>query len=209
MVYLESCVASLTCKLSPPIVNFRGDFVRRHSSIPSWSLTSYLKTLHAGGMSWEAIYWHVWAACIVLHPVENQSRNYRKIGSKKSSNNDNKNGNENSKSKGDSSDSNDENNDENKTWNNNVNNDNKKNDNESNNENTMESNDYMVYKNLMISALEVDKYEITEKGILIFSRYCLFTAAVCVIVLSYVLMVYLVLNLKIDLYVYFFGTVNS
>jgi hypothetical protein len=27
---------------------------------------SYLKTLYAGGMGWDAIYWHVWAACTVL-----------------------------------------------------------------------------------------------------------------------------------------------
>ena len=35
-------------------------------AIPGWSLTSYLKSLHAGGMSWEATYWHVWAACQVF-----------------------------------------------------------------------------------------------------------------------------------------------
>ena len=35
-----------------------------------WSLTSYLKSLHSGGMGWDAIYWHVWAACVVFR-VEN------------------------------------------------------------------------------------------------------------------------------------------
>lgn len=40
--------------------------VSRHSSIYGWSLTSYLKCLHSGGMGWDYIYWHVWAACIIL-----------------------------------------------------------------------------------------------------------------------------------------------
>jgi len=47
-------------------VDFRGKLVRRHQAIIGWSLTAYLKALHAGGMSWEAIYWHVWGACVVL-----------------------------------------------------------------------------------------------------------------------------------------------
>ncbi len=34
--------------------------------MPGWSLTAYLKALHSGGMGWEAIYWHVWAACNVF-----------------------------------------------------------------------------------------------------------------------------------------------
>ena len=40
--------------------------MKSHDSIRGWSLTAYLKALHAGGMSWEAIYWHAWAACVVL-----------------------------------------------------------------------------------------------------------------------------------------------
>eukprot|EP01041_Mallomonas_annulata_P013326 gene13326-28233_t len=65
-VYLDSCVSSLICLSSKAAIDFRGSLVRRHQAIPSWSLTGYLKTLHAGGMSWEAIYWHVWAACEVF-----------------------------------------------------------------------------------------------------------------------------------------------
>jgi hypothetical protein len=67
MVYLEKFVSSLTCKKSAPSINFRGNLIRRHTSIPGWSLTSYLKTLHTV-MSWESIYWHVWATCIILRP---------------------------------------------------------------------------------------------------------------------------------------------
>jgi hypothetical protein len=67
MVYLERFVFSLICKKSAPSISFRGNIVRRHTSIPSWSLTSYLKTLHTV-MSWETIYWHVWATCIILRP---------------------------------------------------------------------------------------------------------------------------------------------
>ena len=65
-VYLENYVASLTCLNSPPSIEFRGRLSRKHSAIPSWSLTSYLKALHAGGMTWEYIYWHVWSACVVF-----------------------------------------------------------------------------------------------------------------------------------------------
>lgn len=56
----------LSCRLSFPTIEFRGKLMRRHSSIPNWSLTSYLKLLHSGGMNWEHIYWHVWAACTVI-----------------------------------------------------------------------------------------------------------------------------------------------
>jgi hypothetical protein len=66
MVYLENYVSSLVCRKSPPSIDFRGRLASRHSSITGWSLTSYLKTLHAGGMGWDSIYWHVWAACIIL-----------------------------------------------------------------------------------------------------------------------------------------------
>jgi hypothetical protein len=65
-VYLENYGTVLLCRKSIPSIDFRGRLASRHASIPNWSLTSYLKTLHAGGMGWEAIYWHVWAACIVL-----------------------------------------------------------------------------------------------------------------------------------------------
>lgn len=64
---MEKFVSSLTCKKSAPSISFRGNIIRRHTSIPGWSLTSYLKTLHTV-MSWETIYWHVWATCIILRP---------------------------------------------------------------------------------------------------------------------------------------------
>ena len=72
VVYLENYVTLLTCKISPSTISYRGNICKRHSSIPGWSLTSYLKTLHCGGMDWESIYWHVWAACIVLQPPKDQ-----------------------------------------------------------------------------------------------------------------------------------------
>lgn len=65
-VYLENYVSSLTCNNSPPSIDFRGCLTKKHSAIPAWSLTSYLKALHAGGMTWEYIYWHVWSACVVF-----------------------------------------------------------------------------------------------------------------------------------------------
>lgn len=65
-MYLDHYVSMLSCRNSFPSIEFRGKLARRHSAIPSWSLTAYLKTLHAGGMSWESIYWHVWAACVVF-----------------------------------------------------------------------------------------------------------------------------------------------
>ena len=70
MVYLDNYVSFLNCRSSPPTIDFRGQLASRHSSIPGWSLTSYLKSLHSGGMGWDAIYWHVWAACVVFR-VEN------------------------------------------------------------------------------------------------------------------------------------------
>lgn len=66
LVYLDNYVSLLTCRASPPSVDFRGQLASRHSAIVGWSLTSYLKTLHSGGMGWDAIYWHVWAACVVF-----------------------------------------------------------------------------------------------------------------------------------------------
>lgn len=69
-MYLDNYVGYLNCRSSPPTINFRGQLASRHSSIAGWSLTSYLKTLHSGGMGWDMIYWHVWAACIVFR-VEN------------------------------------------------------------------------------------------------------------------------------------------
>jgi hypothetical protein len=65
-VYLDNYVNGLNCKNSSPTVDFRGHLASRHAAILNWSLTSYLKTLHAGGMAWDSIYWHVWAACIVF-----------------------------------------------------------------------------------------------------------------------------------------------
>lgn len=55
--------------MSQPVIGFRGGLTRRHSPTTGWSLTTYLKVLHAGGMTWEAIYWHVWAACVIMRPV--------------------------------------------------------------------------------------------------------------------------------------------
>ena len=65
-VYLEMFEKKLSCTKSAPFVDFRGRLVRRHMAISGWSLTAYLKALHAGGMSWESIYWHVWATCQVF-----------------------------------------------------------------------------------------------------------------------------------------------
>ena len=65
-VYLENYVCYLICKSAEPVIDHRGKWVRCHDSVRGWSLTTYLKALHAGSMSWEAIYWHAWAACIVL-----------------------------------------------------------------------------------------------------------------------------------------------
>jgi hypothetical protein len=70
LVYLDNYVGFLACRASQPTVDFRGQLASRHSAILGWSLTSYLKTLHSGGMGWDAIYWHVWAACVVFR-VEN------------------------------------------------------------------------------------------------------------------------------------------
>ncbi len=65
-VYLEHFDDTLVCKDAEAYVDFRGNLRYRHMSIASWSLTGYLKSLHAGGMTWEAIYWHVWAACQIF-----------------------------------------------------------------------------------------------------------------------------------------------
>ena len=65
-VYLDNYISSLYCKASSLSIDFRGRLVRRHDAIANWSLTAYLKALHAGGMNWESIYWHVWASCVVL-----------------------------------------------------------------------------------------------------------------------------------------------
>ena len=66
MVYLENYVDYLHCKNSPSNIDFRGRLTSRHAAINGWSLTAYLKALHNGGMGWDAIYWHVWGACIVF-----------------------------------------------------------------------------------------------------------------------------------------------
>lgn len=79
-VYLECYVSSLSCEHSPPMIGFRGNLVRKHSSTTGWSLTTYLKSLHGSGMTWEGIYWHVWGACVVLQPaVQNKSKIKSKI----------------------------------------------------------------------------------------------------------------------------------
>lgn len=75
-VYLECYVSSLSCEQSAPMIGYRGNLVRKHVSTPSWSLTTYLKSLHGSGMTWGGIYWHVWGACVVLQPtVQNKSNN--------------------------------------------------------------------------------------------------------------------------------------
>lgn len=70
IVYLENYSGALHCNRALPTVDFRGNMTQQHCSIPGWSLTAYLKALHAGGMAWDAIYWHVWAACVVLKVPE-------------------------------------------------------------------------------------------------------------------------------------------
>ena len=52
MIYLETYIISLNCSIAPMIIDYHGSLTRRHYSIAGWSLTSYLKSLHAGGMSW-------------------------------------------------------------------------------------------------------------------------------------------------------------
>ena len=52
-VYLESYDGLLACAEAQPFIDFRGKFSRRHLAMPTWSLTAYLKALHAGGMTWE------------------------------------------------------------------------------------------------------------------------------------------------------------
>ena len=78
MVYLECFVSELTCRKANTVVDYRGGLVRRHSAIAGWSLTAYLKNLHVAGMSWEAIYWHVWAACIVMRPSRSSVHQHRR-----------------------------------------------------------------------------------------------------------------------------------
>jgi hypothetical protein len=65
-IYLDMFVNEIVCSEASPAVDFRGRLARRHSPAADWSLTSYLKLLHSGGMTWEAIYWHVWSACAVM-----------------------------------------------------------------------------------------------------------------------------------------------
>jgi len=66
MMYLHTYTSHLVCANAPLCVNYRGRLERCHQAISSWSLTVYLKSLHAAGLSWESIYWHVWAACTVF-----------------------------------------------------------------------------------------------------------------------------------------------
>lgn len=65
-MYLENYSTSLVCRKAEAVINFRGKPVRRHFAVNGWSLTSYLKSLHAHGLSWECIYWHVWGACTLF-----------------------------------------------------------------------------------------------------------------------------------------------
>ena len=65
-IFLEAFGSQLVCQETEASIDFRGRLVRRHSPAVDWSLTSYLKMLHAGGMNWESIYWYVWAACAVF-----------------------------------------------------------------------------------------------------------------------------------------------
>ncbi len=65
-MFLEGFGHVLTCNTAEVAVNFRGQLARRHTAAVDWSLTSYLKLLHAGGMSWESIYWFVWSSCVVI-----------------------------------------------------------------------------------------------------------------------------------------------
>lgn len=65
-IYLDAFGNQLVCIEAETAMDFRGRLVRRHSPSNDWSLTSYLKLLHAGGMNWESIYWYVWAACAVF-----------------------------------------------------------------------------------------------------------------------------------------------
>lgn len=69
-VYLENFDDTLYCSQTKPYLDFRGKLCFRHLSISNWSLTGYLKALHAGGMTWEAIYWHVWAACQIFQVAD-------------------------------------------------------------------------------------------------------------------------------------------
>lgn len=55
-VYLENYEEYLSCTEAKAFVDFRGKICHYHFSIPNWSLTSYLKTLHAGGMNWVKVY---------------------------------------------------------------------------------------------------------------------------------------------------------
>ena len=66
IVYLDNWVSYLHCNQSPLAIDYRGKLTKRHSAIPAWSLTTYLKSLHTSGMNWDCIYWHVWASCQVF-----------------------------------------------------------------------------------------------------------------------------------------------
>eukprot|EP01031_Cornospumella_fuschlensis_P029075 gene29075-35089_t len=66
ILYPQTASSYLTCRSSPPALTARGELATSHSPLPHWSLTAYLKGLHGGGMGWEGIYFHVWAACVVL-----------------------------------------------------------------------------------------------------------------------------------------------
>jgi hypothetical protein len=48
-IYLDAFGAQLVCPEAETSIDFRGRLVRRHSPASDWSLTAYLKLLHAGG----------------------------------------------------------------------------------------------------------------------------------------------------------------
>ncbi len=70
IVYLDNWAGMLSCSKSPLAIDFNGRLAKTHSSIPGWSLTAYLKSLHTAGMHWDAIYWHVWSSCQVFQVAD-------------------------------------------------------------------------------------------------------------------------------------------
>lgn len=65
-IYLDNFNTQLLCTNAEISIDYRGRLVRRHTPASDWSLTSYLKLLHSGGMNWESIYWYVWSACAIF-----------------------------------------------------------------------------------------------------------------------------------------------
>jgi hypothetical protein len=65
-IFVDGNQQLLTCRAATPSIDYRGRYEQRHASLPIWSLTNHLKALHVHGMTWEAIYWYVWSACVVF-----------------------------------------------------------------------------------------------------------------------------------------------